>query len=71
MEDADLAREQLHDALMALSALSLGYQDGSKNVPALQHCDQAVSALKNLRSERGLASTGLFLTHFILLLYEV
>ena len=57
---------------MALSSLSLAHNEGSPNVLALQYYQKALSPLQNnLRSEQDLASNGAFLTHFILLLYEV
>ena len=62
---------KLHHALMALSALSLACQKGSQSIHALQHYQQAIGPLQGLESERELASNGAFLTHFILLIYEV
>ncbi|MCJ1294762.1 hypothetical protein MMC34_006320 [Xylographa carneopallida] len=62
----------LRYALMALSSLSLAHNEGSPNVLALQYYQKALSPLQNnLRSEQDLASNGAFLTHFILLLYEI
>ncbi|MCJ1431713.1 hypothetical protein MMC27_001068 [Xylographa pallens] len=62
----------LRYALMALSSLSLAHNEGSRNVLALQYYQKALSPLQNnLRSEQDLASNGAFLTHFILLLYEI
>ena len=63
---------KLRYALMALSALSLAHNEGFRNVLALQYYQKALSPLQNnLRSEQDLASNGAFLTHFVLLLYEV
>ena len=57
---------------MAFSALSMSCKNGIPNLDALQHYQQALPLLQaNLRSEQDLASDGVFLTHFILLLYEV
>ena len=56
---------------MALSALSLACQESSQSVYALQHYQQAIGPLQKLQSKRDLASNGAFLTHFILLVYEV
>ena len=65
-------RTKLSHALMAISALSLANRDSSLNVEALQHYQQALGPLQiSLRHEQDLASNGAFLTHFILLLYEV
>lgn len=57
--------------MMAVAALSLAQQDGSARLDALQHYHQALSSLQtNLRSD-ALHSDGGFLTHFILLVYEI
>lgn len=69
---------------MAFSALSMSYKkDVTKlrndtfntitpNLDALQHYQQALPSLQaSLRGEQDLASNGVFLTHFILLLYEI
>ena len=57
---------------MAFSALSMSYQSGLANLDALQHYQQALPSLQSsLRTEQDLTSDGVFLTHFILLLYEV
>lgn len=58
--------------MMAVSALSLAHQDGSQNMDALQYYQQAFPSLQNsIRSSEDLLSDGLFLTHFLLLVYEV
>jgi hypothetical protein len=58
--------------MMALSALSLAHQDGGQNVLALQHYQLAFPSLQtSLRHNQDLCSDGLFLTHFLLLVYEV
>lgn len=58
--------------MMALSALSLARQDGGQNVLALQHYQLAFPSLQtSLRHNQDLCSDGLFLTHFLLLVYEV
>ena len=63
---------QLFHALMALSALSLAHKEGTPTTNALQHYEQALIPLQNnLRTPQDLASNGAFLTHFVLLIYEV
>jgi hypothetical protein len=58
--------------MMALSALSLAHQDGGQNVLALQHYQLAFPSLQtSLRHNQDLCSDGLFLTHFLLLVYEI
>ncbi|XHG05253.1 hypothetical protein AWENTII_008493 [Aspergillus wentii] len=62
----------LFHAMMAVSALSLAHQDGSQNMDALQYYQQAFPSLQNsIRSSEDLLSDGLFLTHFLLLVYEI
>ena len=57
---------------MAFSALSMSYKSGKPGLDALQHYQQALPSLQaSLRTEQDLTSDGVFLTHFILLLYEV
>lgn len=58
--------------MMAVAALSLAIKDSTARLDALQHYQQALPALQiNLRSEDDLYSDGGFLTHFMLLVYEV
>jgi hypothetical protein len=58
--------------MMALAALSLAQQDGKARVDALEHYDQSMWALQSsLRATQDLSSDGAFLTHFLLLVYEV
>jgi hypothetical protein len=58
--------------MMAVAALSLAHQEGSERLDALQHYQKALPALQsNLRSADDLSSDGAFLTHFLLLVYEV
>ena len=62
----------LFHAMMAVSALSLAHQEGKERLDALQHYQQALPALQNnLRSADDLSSDGVFLTHFLLLVYEI
>ncbi|KAJ9294772.1 transcriptional regulator family: Fungal Specific TF [Paecilomyces variotii] len=62
----------LFHAMMAVSALSLAHQDGGQSIDALQHYQQAFPSLQtSLRSPQDLCSDGLFLTHFLLLIYEI
>lgn len=63
---------KLYHAIMAVSALSLARQHRSKSIDALQHYHQAFPSLQiALRDTNDLCSDGLFLTHFLLLVYEV
>jgi hypothetical protein len=58
--------------MMAVSAFSLSRQEGTQSLEALQHYQQAFPSLQTaLRSNDDLCSDGLFLTHFLLLVYEV
>ena len=58
--------------MMAVAALSKSHRDGVTNLEALQYYHLVTSALQsNLRSAQDLSSHGTFLTHFLLLLYEV
>lgn len=57
---------------MAVSALSLSHSGTGQTVDALQYYQQAFPSLQiSLRNENDLISDGLFLTHFLLLIYEV
>ena len=57
---------------MAVAALGLAHQEGNERLDALQHYQKALPALQsNLRSADDLSSDGAFLTHFLLLVYEV
>jgi hypothetical protein len=63
---------QLHHAIMAVAALSLAVQEETERLDALQHYQQVLPALQSsLRSPDDLSSDGAFLTHFLLLVYEV
>lgn len=58
--------------MMAVAALSMAQQDGKERLDALQHYQQALPALQNnLKTGRDMSSDGTFLTHFVLLVYEV
>lgn len=58
--------------MMALSALSLADREGVQNLDALNHYQRTLPSLQQMmHREEDLFSTGLMLTHFILLLYEV
>jgi hypothetical protein len=58
--------------MMAVAALGLAHQEGNERLDALQHYQKALPALQsNLRSADDLSSDGAFLTHFLLLVYEV
>jgi hypothetical protein len=66
------AESQLFSAIMALSALSLAHQRGEPRLNALQRYQIVLPALQcSLRSPQDLSSDGVFLTHFLLLIYEV
>ena len=57
---------------MAFSGLSMAHKNSIPGVDALQHYQQALPLLQaSIQSEEDLASDGVFLTHFILLLYEI
>jgi hypothetical protein len=57
---------------MAVAALSLAAQDEKEKLDALQHYQQVLPALQAcLRRPDDLSSDGAFLTHFLLLVYEV
>ena len=56
---------------MALSALSFAYRNNYQTVHALEHYTKSIKSLANLQSEQELASNGQFLTHYILMIYEV
>jgi hypothetical protein len=65
-------RFQLSHAIMAVSALSLSHSGTGQSVDALQYYQQAFPSLQtSLRNSEDLVSDGLFLTHFLLLIYEV
>lgn len=58
--------------MMAVSALSLSHSGTGHNVDALQYYQQAFPSLQvSLRNNDDLVSDGLFLTHFLLLIYEI
>ncbi|KAJ6092919.1 transcriptional regulator family: Fungal Specific TF [Penicillium sp. IBT 16267x] len=62
----------LSHAIMAVSALSLSHSGTGQSVDALQYYQQAFPSLQtSLRNSDDLVSDGLFLTHFLLLIYEV
>lgn len=64
--------QKLFHAMMAVSALSLARRHRSKSVDALQYYYQTFPSLQNaLRDTNDLCCDGLFLTHFLLLIYEV
>lgn len=57
---------------MAVSALSLSHSGTGQSLDALQYYQQAFPSLQvSLRNNNDLVSDGLFLTHFLLLIYEV
>ncbi|KAK2738267.1 hypothetical protein FQN57_007130 [Myotisia sp. PD_48] len=62
----------LFHAMMAVSALSLTRQDHAKSIDSLQHYQQTLPFLQtSMRSHQDLSSDGVFLTHFLLLIYEI
>jgi hypothetical protein len=72
LEAAATVFPPLHHAIMAVAALSLAVQEGRERVDALQHYHQVLPALQStLRSPDDLSSDGAFLTHFLLLVYEI
>ena len=57
---------------MAFSALSMSHKHSIPSLEALQHYQQSLALLQaSPHSENDLASDGVFLAHFILLLYEI
>ncbi|PKX95730.1 uncharacterized protein P174DRAFT_459233 [Aspergillus novofumigatus IBT 16806] len=62
----------LFHAMMAISALSLDRKSGSHSIDALNYYHQAFLSLQSsIWSEKDLLLDGLFLTHFLLLAYEL
>jgi hypothetical protein len=58
--------------MMAVGSLAVFQQDGKERFDSLQHYSQTLPELQNsLKSEEDLASDGAFLTHFLMLVYEV
>ena len=58
--------------MLAVAALSLALPDGKETLDALGHYQRALPALQScLKSAEDLSSDGAFLTHFLLLVYEV
>ncbi len=58
--------------MMALSALSLVQQGNNHYMDVLQYYDQALPSLQSsLQNCDDILSDGLFLTHFLLLIYQV
>lgn len=58
--------------MMAVGSLAVFQQDGKEKLDSLQHYSQTLPELQNsLKSEEDLASDGAFLTHFLMLVYEV
>ena len=63
---------QLIRAMMAVGTLAMVQQDGKERLDALQSYSQTLPELQNsLKSEEDLASDGAFLTHFLMVVYEV
>ena len=61
-----------HHALMAVAAASLAHQKSEQRLEALQHYQQVLPALQDtLHGAEDLYSNGTFLTHFLLLIYEI
>lgn len=72
LEAAATTFPPLHHAILAVAALSLAVQEGTERLDALQHYQQVLPALQlSLRSRDDLSSDGAFLTHFLLLVYEI
>lgn len=64
--------EQLIRAMIAVGSLAMLQQEGHELLDSLQQYSQTLPALKSaLKSEEDLASDGAFLTHFLMLVYEV
>ncbi|KIW17714.1 hypothetical protein PV08_04909 [Exophiala spinifera] len=72
LETAARVFPPLRHAMMALAALSLASTESNSRLDALQHYQQALPALQSvLRGPDDLSSDGAFLTHFLLLVYEI
>jgi len=72
LEAAAAVFPPLHHAMMAVAALSLAVQESRERLDALQHYQKVLPALQSsLRSPDDLSSDGAFLTHFLLLVYEI
>lgn len=62
----------LSRAMMAVGSLALFQHGGKERLDSLQHYSQTLPELQSsLKSEEDLASDGAFLTHFLMLLYEI
>ncbi|EEH19043.2 hypothetical protein PABG_01362 [Paracoccidioides brasiliensis Pb03] len=62
----------LFHAMMAVSALSLSHQEQGQSIAALQHYQETLPFLQSsMRCHEDLSSDGVFLTHFLLLIYEI
>jgi hypothetical protein len=58
--------------MMAVSALSLSRKDPAVHIQGLHHYQQTLPFLQaSLQETQALFSDGAFLTHFLLLIYEV
>ena len=72
MEQVATSFKPLCSAIRAVGALSLAQQDGLAGLDALKYYQQALPALQtNVCITASLYSDGSFLTHFMLLVYEV
>ncbi|KIW42503.1 uncharacterized protein PV06_06048 [Exophiala oligosperma] len=72
LETAARVFPPLQHAMMAVAALSLAATDSTSRLDALQHYQQALPALQSvLKGPDDLSSDGAFLTHFLLLVYEI
>ncbi|KKY17407.1 hypothetical protein UCRPC4_g05651 [Phaeomoniella chlamydospora] len=61
-----------YHALMAVAATCLAHQNGVQRLDALQHYQQVPIALQmEIRSAEDVSSDGAFLTHYLLLVYEI
>ncbi|PYI09034.1 hypothetical protein BO78DRAFT_405231 [Aspergillus sclerotiicarbonarius CBS 121057] len=61
----------LYHAMMALSALSLVRQGGGQNIDASYYYNQVASSQGSLCNNEDFLSDAVYLTHFLLLIYEV
>jgi hypothetical protein len=62
---------KLHHAICALSALNLSYHGQATLEEAIEHYDRALSAQRPASSADDLLSDGLFLRHYLLLIYDI
>ena len=63
--------EPLHHAILALSALSLAHRQHRPAADGMEHYQAAIRQSNRCLQNVGMASNGLFLMHYILLIYDI